>query len=75
MSRSFGAGEGNRTPIFRLEICNNTIILRPLGKGEENRTPTSGFGDQRDTISLHPHKKSPLYFYRGPCTKITFTSH
>ncbi len=69
MSSVFGAGEGNRTPIFRLEICNNTIILRPLGKGEENRTPASGFGDQRDTISPHPHKKAPCISTEGHVLK------
>ena len=30
-----------------------------FGKGEKNRTPTCCFGDSRDTISLHPHKKAP----------------
>ena len=36
-----------------------------FGKGEENRTPASGFGDQRDTISLHPHKKAPCISTEG----------
>ena len=37
------------------EIPHSSSLGILFGKGEENRTPASGFGDQRDTISLHPH--------------------
>ena len=37
------------------EIPHSSSLGILFGKGEENRTPASGFGDQRDTISLHPY--------------------
>ena len=35
----YGAGKENRTPVFRLEICNNTIIRYPqFGVSDWTRT-------------------------------------
>ena len=40
LSSIVGAGKENRTPVFRLEICNNTIIRYPhcFGTGGRSRT-------------------------------------